>query len=196
MLQPYYEIVEKQRGEMVVSHLTISQYTGIKEESIARLIRDYRGNLEVFGNLGFKIRGLERTNAKGQNRGIVEAKTYYLNEEQSTFLMMLLRNTPMVVKFKMDLTQEFFLMRNQIMRQLKYTKDGKNRMLSCGVHKGNYRKAKKTIKKLKAKLAEAEKWKRIAEIAHGMAASEVGNLKKELAWYKEKTKNFRFGSYK
>lgn len=192
MLSPYYEIVEKQKGEMVVSHKTIARYTGIKERSISRLITEYRDNLEVFGTLGFKI-------AVRENKALVGLPapvTYYLNEEQSTFLMMLLRNTPMVVKFKIDLTQEFFLMRNQILCQLKYTKDGKQRVFVYGAQKGNYRKAKKTIRALKAKLAEAEKWRHLAEIAYNMAASERDNLKKELAWYKEKTKNLRFGSYK
>lgn len=196
MLQPYYEIVEKQKGELVVSHRIVAEYTEINEDSISRLIREHRADFEYFGNLGFKIRGLARTNAKGQNRGIVEQKTYFLNELQATLLMTYLKNTPIVRKFKKDLVWEFFQMRTLIMNQLKYTKDGKQRVFVYGAQKGNYRKAKKTIRALKAKLAETEKWRHLAEVAYNMAASERDNLKKELAWFKEKTKNMRFGSYK
>lgn len=191
MLQPYYEIVEKQRGEMVVSHRTIAEYTGIQDHSISRIIREHRADFEYFGHLGFKIHTV-RNSVGAAN----EVKTYYLNEQQATLLMTYLKNTPNVRVFKKALVEEFFLMREQTMKQLKFTKDGKNRMLSCGAHKGNYRKARKSIKILKAKLAEAEKWRHVAEIAYGMAASERDNLKKELAWYKEKTKNLRFGSYR
>jgi len=138
MLQPYYEIVEKQKGELVVSHKTIAQYTGTQEHSISRIIREYKADFEYFGQVGFKIHTV-RNSVGAAN----EIKTYFLNEEQATLLMTYLKNTPAVRKFKKELVREFFIMRSRILKQLKYTKDGKQRVFVYGAQKGNYRKAKK-----------------------------------------------------
>ena len=39
--------------------------------------------------------------------------TYYLNEQQATFLMTLLRNNKVVVEFKKQLVKAFFIMKQQ-----------------------------------------------------------------------------------
>jgi phage regulator Rha-like protein len=173
MLSPYYEIVEKQKGEMVVSHRVIAEYTDNKAVAIQNLINKYYDDFADLGQVHFKNEPLKH----GLREGMSTARTYFLNEQQASFLMTLMRNSPIVVAFKKRLVEEFYAMRNQIMRQLKYTKDGKNRIQSCGAHKGNYRKARKAVRELKAKLAESEKWLHATEVTRQMVIRERDALK-------------------
>lgn len=46
-----------------------------------------------------------------------ERKIYLLNEQQATFLITLLRNTNKVVKFKLELVQQFYQMKNLLIQK-------------------------------------------------------------------------------
>jgi len=101
-------IVEKLDNELVVSHRIIAEQTGNLEKSIKNLINRYMSNFEAFGRVHFK-------NATQETKGgKQEVKTFYLNEEQATFLMTLLKNSRIVVDFKVRLVKEFFEMREAI----------------------------------------------------------------------------------
>ena len=69
--------------------------------------RKYFSDIEEFGILSFEMRVLPHENYKGATR----EKIYYLNEEQATFLITLLRNSKVVVKFKKELVRQFYAMR-------------------------------------------------------------------------------------
>jgi len=104
-MQGLIEIVE---DEARVSHRVVAQNTENQQKNIAELIHKYRDDFEEFGRCPFKTETLE---TKG---GVQEAKTYYLNEPQATFLMTLLRNKPIVVEFKKKLVKAFYKQREVI----------------------------------------------------------------------------------
>lgn len=87
----------------------IAEYSGNSRNSVTRLIRKYRTDLEEFGTLGFEIRPIAKT----------KMKIYHLNEEQATLLITYLDNTAPVRRFKKELVKQFFAMkREQFARQV------------------------------------------------------------------------------
>ena len=84
----------------------IAKYSGVKVQSVKRLIRSNRQRL---GINGFEIRKLP-----GRGRPI---KTFHSNERQATKLMTYLDNTPQVIKFKDQLVDAFFELRAEKLKQ-------------------------------------------------------------------------------
>jgi phage regulator Rha-like protein len=80
---------------------------GKSHKSVMELIRRYENDLNEFGTFAFQTR-------KSGGRPI---EFYYLNEQQVTFLITLMRNTPTVVKFKIIIIKQFFKMRKYILDQ-------------------------------------------------------------------------------
>jgi phage regulator Rha-like protein len=105
------KIVEMSNEEPVVSHRLIAESTDNKEKSILDIITRYKEHFEEFGCILFS--DLKSLNKNDDSRGR-PAKTYYLNEQQATFLMTLLRNNEKVVEFKLKLVKEFYEMRKKI----------------------------------------------------------------------------------
>lgn len=106
-----YELVEVRRNEVFTNSKVIAEGTNNKHESIQRLIAKYEKSISRFGKVGFKIVPLK----SGQN-----AKIYFLNEEQATFVMTLMRNDGeggVVVEFKAKLVEEFYKMRRFILEK-------------------------------------------------------------------------------
>lgn len=88
--------------ELVVSLDDISQFSGVKYESIQRIVRD---NADSLNKMGEHIPTVSK-------RGTSDFKSdLFLNEPQTTLLMMFMKNTPKVKEFKIKLTMEFFKMR-------------------------------------------------------------------------------------
>ncbi|GAA0809180.1 Rha family transcriptional regulator [Ligilactobacillus aviarius] len=79
----------------------IAEYSENSHHAIQQLISKNKDNLEEFGILAFEMRKLK------PGRG-AKAKIYHLNEQQATFLITLLKNTPNVVAFKFELTRQFY----------------------------------------------------------------------------------------
>lgn len=100
------ELVEVIENEICVSHRTIAQFTNNQEKNIAEMIAKYKSHIEEFGVIPFKTD--KPTKGSNGGRPII---THYLNEQQATFLMTLLRNNPTVVNFKKNLVKAFFLMK-------------------------------------------------------------------------------------
>lgn len=98
-------LVKLIRDEPFTDSMVIATGTESQHESIQRRIRDYRKELSIFGKVGFEIRPME----SGQ-----EMKVYLLNEQQATFLITLLKNTKIVVAFKLELVRQFYEMRKLI----------------------------------------------------------------------------------
>ncbi len=107
------ELVEVIDNEICVSHRTIAKFTNNQDKNIAEMIAKYKSHIEEFGTVPFKTEGLNGTKSY--------KITHYLNEQQATFLMTLLRNNPTVVNFKKNLVKAFFIMKqnNNLITALK-----------------------------------------------------------------------------
>ena len=71
-------------------------------------IRKYEKKLEFFGKVG----AYQTTLESGQH-----VPVYHLNKQQVTFLLILLKNTPVVVEFKNELVRQFYAMRAELVKR-------------------------------------------------------------------------------
>lgn len=97
------KLVIKHGDEFATTSQIIAANTDNEHASVIKLIRDYQGHIEQFGTCRFEI-------AKSGGRPTEYA---ILNEQQSTFLLTLMRNSEIVVRFKVELVKEFYRMRNE-----------------------------------------------------------------------------------
>ena len=95
-------------AEPFTTSAIVAEMSGIHHRRIRESIRKYHRELEQFG----KVVAYETTLASGQR-----ASGYRLNEQQSTFLMTLLKNTPTVIKFKQELVRQFYAMRTELLNR-------------------------------------------------------------------------------
>lgn len=96
-------VVFEHDGDLVVDSRLIAQELGIEHESFMATIQNYQTIAEQeFGVFRFQI----GKPSKGTKGGRPE-KYVYLNEDQATFLMTLSRNTPEVVRCKVNLVKAF-----------------------------------------------------------------------------------------
>ncbi|HFU3706200.1 TPA: Rha family transcriptional regulator [Streptococcus suis] len=84
----------------------IAECAGVQHHTVTRLLRNHKERFEAFGFYGFEIHKLD---GKGRPK-----KIYHLNEQQATFLITYLDNTPQVVTFKTNLVKAFFEMRDEV----------------------------------------------------------------------------------
>ena len=101
-------LVQIVKNDIFTDSLVIAEGTDNKHESVQRRIRDYEKEISSLGKLGFEIRPMK----SGQ-----EMKIYLLNEPQATFLITLLKNTEIVVNFKLELVKQFYKMRQFILER-------------------------------------------------------------------------------
>ena len=83
----------------------IAEVTGMNHRRVKDAIRKHESTFLEFGLLG----AYETESSGGRPEEIVK-----LNEEQATFLMTLLKNTPTVVAFKKELVRQFYAMRREL----------------------------------------------------------------------------------
>lgn len=86
----------------------IADMTGMNHRRVKDAIRKHQVDIESFGLLG----AYETESSGGRPEEIVK-----LNEEQATFLMTLLKNTPVVVAFKKELVRQFYAMRRELVER-------------------------------------------------------------------------------
>ncbi|MDX9744224.1 MAG: Rha family transcriptional regulator [Arcobacteraceae bacterium] len=103
-------LIEKIENEFRVSHRVVAEQTDNQEKSILDLVTRNENHFKDFGVLRFKIAKTTNTDL-GNGR---PSKTYYLNEQQATFLMTLLRNSPKVVIFKKALVKAFYELKEKV----------------------------------------------------------------------------------
>lgn len=84
----------------------ISEYTDNKYQSVSDAIRKNENAIKEFGILRFEI-------VKISGRGRPK-KIYHLNEQQATFLITLLDNTPKVKEFKKLLVKSFYQIKSEL----------------------------------------------------------------------------------
>jgi phage regulator Rha-like protein len=103
------QIVEIINNKPVISHRVIADNTDNQQKNVVELISKYYDELKSFGDLPFKTETVK--NSVG---AINEKKIYFLNEQQATLLITFMRNTRIVIDFKVKLVSEFFKMREFI----------------------------------------------------------------------------------
>lgn len=86
----------------------ISESTGISHKKLKMAILKHKSSLEQFG----KVAPYETTSQKGQTEIL-----YRMNEPQATLLITLLKNTEPVVKFKVELVRQFYLMKEELFKR-------------------------------------------------------------------------------
>lgn len=104
-----YEFVELKGNDVFTNSKVIADGTNNQHESVVAIIRKYEKDILDFGNIDF-------SDLKSGKRGQPE-RVYYLNEEQATFVITLLRNSKIVVKFKKELVRQFYAMRRFILEK-------------------------------------------------------------------------------
>jgi phage regulator Rha-like protein len=102
-------LVSIKKNDVFTDSLVISRGTGIRHDKLKESIRKYESQIKKFGKLS--------TSHGGESTGGRRAEVYALNEQQATFLITLLKNTEVVVAFKMELVNEFFQMRQMLFQK-------------------------------------------------------------------------------
>lgn len=97
-----YELVEVRENDVFTNSKVISEGTGNQHKNVKELIAKYQKDIRDFGTLS--VSNAESTGGRPE-------QIYYLNEEQATFVITLLRNSKVVVKFKKELVRQFYAMR-------------------------------------------------------------------------------------
>lgn len=109
MLKPV-ELVDVENGQPMTTTLQIALGLGLMHKSVIQMVRTYLPDFQEFGrvrfetaNSAFEMANLERVSTQGRH-----TRYAVLNEQQATFLMTLMRNSPRVIEFKKALVQAFF----------------------------------------------------------------------------------------
>lgn len=110
-------LVQLNNDELVVSSLVIAENVNYEHETVIRLIRDNRNELEEFGTLRFENGTLKDSLNRIQSRTIA-----LLNENQTMLIMTLMRNNEIIKKFKVALIKAFSKMKEQIQNNFKVPK--------------------------------------------------------------------------
>lgn len=111
------ELTFAYKDEAFTNSLIIAEGTEVEHRAVIQLIVTHKKHFEELGRVTFQMLPLE---TKG---GIQKVKICRLNEQQATFLITLMRNTPVVVEFKKELVKQFFEMREFIRTLVDSRKD-------------------------------------------------------------------------
>jgi len=99
------EIVTLHHNEPMTTSLAIAEGVEMEHKSVIQLARNHLERLQRFGEVTFQM----RLNPQGS-----PTEFFWLNEQQATFLITLMRNTPVVLDFKEALVRAFFAMRGHL----------------------------------------------------------------------------------
>ncbi len=103
-----FKIVTIEKDEAFVTVDTLVKFSGNGEEAIKSSILKYKEELLDFS----KEKPFFLTISEGRHKGNINWLSIKLNEDQATFLLSLMQNTPEVVKFKVNLVKEFRKLKN------------------------------------------------------------------------------------
>jgi len=99
------KLVYLENQEPVTTSLIVASRTDNTHRAVFRLIKTHEDGLRRFGVLRFEI-----TKPKGKNGGR-PSEYAILNEQQVTYLVALMNNSPTVIDFKIELVKQFYAMR-------------------------------------------------------------------------------------
>lgn len=102
------ELVLLHHNEPMTTSLAIADGVQMEHSSILKLIRNHLESLASFGRVGFEIQPFDTAGGK-QWRDV-----YFLNEPQSTLLITFMRNSEIVIAFKIALVKAFFELRDRV----------------------------------------------------------------------------------
>lgn len=108
------ELVFLENNQPVTTSLIVAEGTDNQHESVIRIITENNAQFERWGQIYFS--DLKSGNKNGDLRGR-PTKVAYLNEQQATFLITLLRNNETVLDFKAELVDRFYKMREMLLNQ-------------------------------------------------------------------------------
>ena len=103
-----YELVELRGNDVFTNSKIIEAGTNNEHHAVRELIKKYKADIEDFGTL--LISNEESTGGRPM-------ELFLLNEEQATFVITLLRNSKIVVKFKKELVRQFYAMRRFLLER-------------------------------------------------------------------------------
>lgn len=103
------DLVKIINDELFTTSIIISEQTNNTVHSVRELIKIHREHLEKFGVLSFEMRKPNKNSKGGRPQEI-----FYLNEPQTTLLLTFMRNSDIVIDFKVKLVQEFYKMRKSL----------------------------------------------------------------------------------
>lgn len=109
-------LVEEKNGELLVSTITIAENIDLLHDSLLSNISKYENELKQFGALieqDFK----ESLNISNNKSLLKQRRAYLLNENQTMLLINLSRNTDLVIRFKVNLTKAFSIMKNKLLQK-------------------------------------------------------------------------------
>lgn len=115
-------------GDPYTTSEIIAKGTGITHRKLRDTVRKYQVELEGFGVLGAyqtENHGGISASYQAEIRRGRPSTGYILNEQQATFLLTLLKNTPVVVAFKKELVRQFYVMRDELARRRELRTIGK-----------------------------------------------------------------------
>jgi phage regulator Rha-like protein len=98
-------LVEKKGNELMASTLTIAKGVNLEHRAVMSLVRKYKEELNDFRLMTFEM---------SKETGGRPVEISWLDEEQATFLITLMKNSMIVVKFKKNLTKEFYRMKSAL----------------------------------------------------------------------------------
>lgn len=118
------ELVFMRHNEPMTNSLAIAAGTENEHDSVILLIRKFLDELETFGKIGFEV-APEGNSRFEIGNSVVEVKNprdskgrrtefAFLNEPQATLLITFMRNSEIVVRFKVELVRAFYGMRDRL----------------------------------------------------------------------------------
>lgn len=105
------ELVFLKNNTPVTTSLIVAEGTGNDHKSVIRLIAEHKAQFERWRQVRFS--DLQSTSPQGGR----PTKVAYLNEQQATFLITLLRNNEVVINFKTELVDRFYKMREMLLNR-------------------------------------------------------------------------------
>lgn len=103
-----HKLIELKKNDIFTNSKVIADGTNNQHKNVKELIVKYQTDIEDFGTLS--VSNVESTGGRPE-------QIYYLNEEQATFIITLLRNSKVVVQFKKELVRQFYVMRQFLMEK-------------------------------------------------------------------------------
>lgn len=103
------DLVLLHHNEPMTTSLAIADGVELEHKTVIQLVRKYLEDLQKFGPCAFEMRMVERKQGGGR-----QAEVFFLNEGQSIFLLTLMRNSEIVVRFKLALVQAFISLRDRL----------------------------------------------------------------------------------
>jgi len=139
-------IVTLKANTPMVGLKNLSDFAGVKYNSTRDLITKHSAELKI---LGFNLVGKS------------DLKSDFMDEYQAAFLMTLMKNTPVVVKFKLDLMLQFKALREKEM--LKMEKKLLN-ATSLKTYKYGQVSLRKYLKESGSSLLEEDAWQELEDL--------------------------------